>query len=80
MIKQIEIGLTSNCNLKCPLCTRNKKIFKTLPKFKPENLDLDKLKEFISFVRPKEVKLVGAVGEPTLYPKFYELLKFLKEK
>lgn len=78
IIKEIEIGLTSHCNLTCPLCTRNKNIFKILPKFRPKNLEINRLKEFINFINPEEVKLVGAVGEPTLYPYFYELLKFLK--
>lgn len=81
-IKTIEIGLTSRCNLKCPLCTRAKDIFhdkENYPKFKPTELDFNKLKEFIEFIEPTEVKLVGAVGEPTLYTHFMKLMKFLKE-
>ena len=64
--KIIEIGLTSNCNLKCPLCTRNKIIFSkkdSFPKYRPNELDLNTLIEFIRYINPEEVKLVGAVGE-----------------
>ena len=81
-IKSIEIGLTSNCNLKCPLCTRAKDIFQdkvNYPKFRQTEIDFNKLKEFIKVVKPEEVKLVGAVGEPTLYTHFIPLMKFLKE-
>ena len=78
-IKTIEIGLTSKCNLKCPLCTRNKDLFKMNWKFEPKDIDYIKLITFINYIKPEEVKLVGAVGEPTLYPHFFKLLKFLKE-
>ncbi len=80
--KIIEIGLTSNCNLKCPLCTRNKIIFSkkdSFPKYRPNELDLNTLIEFIRYINPEEVKLVGAVGEPTLYKHFLELMLFLKQ-
>ena len=76
-IKIIEIGLTGMCNLKCPLCTRAKIIFKdkdSYPKFKPVELEFNTLLNFIKFINPDEIKLVGAIGEPTLYSRFYDLL------
>ncbi len=78
-IRIIEIGLLNKCNLKCPLCTRQTKTSKKLKRI--EELNIVKLKEFINtFPNLIEIKLVGAVAEPTLYSKFLELIKFIKTK
>ena len=78
----IEIGLHSKCNLHCPLCTRSKKFFldnKDHRKFNNE-LDFEDLKNAILTIKPQELKLVGAICEPTMYYKFIELLEFCKEQ
>lgn len=81
----IEIGLSSMCNLNCPLCTRNKTEFKNQQQYqtkykKNQYLPLDNLIKFIEMVNPKTIKLIGAVGEPTLYPQFLDLIEFLSFK
>lgn len=79
-IEILELGLNSICNLSCPLCTRNKIIFKNKedhPKYKATNIDFHSMLKFIDeLTNLKEIKIVGAVGEPTLYPFFLELLDY----
>jgi|APSaa5957512493_1039668.scaffolds.fasta_scaffold00380_8 MoaA/NifB/PqqE/SkfB family radical SAM enzyme len=81
MYESLEIGLVNKCQLKCPLCSRNKLVFKENSKFTSEHeLDYETLCSFIRDLGTiKHVELVGATTEPTLYYKFLEFIQFLKE-
>ena len=74
-IKRIELELTNSCNLKCPLCIRQ-----THPEFigniKYRELN-DIIEQLDSFKALKYVTLAGPASEPTLYPKLFELIKYL---
>lgn len=86
----IEIGLTSTCNLNCPLCSRNKKLFKdnhqTDNKFRKDiHIDMDLLMKWLLKVTQDQteevtIKLIGAVGEPTMHPRFLELIELIQIK
>ena len=79
-IKTLEIGLINKCTLSCPLCLRNDKELMSSLK-KNERLDWDILKNFLDQLNALErVVLMGAVSEPTLYPEFFELIRYLKER
>ena len=78
-VKILEIGLINSCPLKCPMCTRLDDDFKTLEK--GERLEFDKIKELINALPALEtIDLVGTTSEPTHYPMFIELVKFIKSK
>jgi MoaA/NifB/PqqE/SkfB family radical SAM enzyme len=63
-----EIALTGKCNFSCKYCNR----------FKAE-IDFEKLKEFINFVRQfKHIQITG--GEPTIHPKFFEIIDLCRSK
>lgn len=71
--QRIVLELTSSCNLRCVMCGRN------FADFKPSFFDikwLDKISPLLSCV--EEVTLIGW-GEPTMHPKFGEILRFLNQ-
>ena len=77
-IHTLEIGLINKCTLSCPLCLRNDKVLMGRLK-KNESLDWQVLRNFLdTLVNLERVVLMGAVSEPTLYPEFFELIKYLK--
>lgn len=69
---QIYILLTDRCNLKCSMCIRGRQ--------KGTNLDFDYIKNisWIDELKQHDVVLTG--GEPTLNPRFMEILDFFCEK
>lgn len=69
---QIYILLTDKCNLKCSMCIRGRQ--------KGANLDFDVLKNstWIDELIHHDIVLTG--GEPTLNPRFVEILDFLCNK
>lgn len=64
----LSLHVTNNCNLNCDFCYI-KNIDRT------QELDYDKLINFISIIKPKSVQLTG--GEPCIYPHINKLIKFL---
>ena len=74
----LEIGLINKCNNVCPLCLRNdKKLMSILPK--NEALRFDALIKFLDALpNLTRVVLMGALSEPTLYPEFFDLIRYLK--
>lgn len=75
-IEELEIDLTGTCNLMCPICTRNfvhakHMIIKNIRPFLEIKQQLD------SFKGLKRLFIAGAVSEPTLYPQFFEFIKYL---
>jgi GTP 3',8-cyclase len=71
----LRISITDHCNLNCffcsnegmPLCCKN-----------TQNINLNSLKFLIKTLAERELKNISITGgEPTLYPKFNELVDFL---
>ncbi len=76
-INIIELELTTLCNADCPLCYRNYKAFKShYPKTISRPIDevINQLNEYPNL---NEIRLVGSISEPTLYDKFFELVKYI---
>lgn len=69
-VKSIQIGLTTRCNAKCPLCMRTK--------YPPVMKDID-IEHLKTIPKMELVVLCSGNGEPTLYPKFFEAVSILKE-
>jgi organic radical activating enzyme len=81
LIKDIEFELSNYCNADCPLCARNylnKDILNS--KFRPISELLLQLDNIIKNNSVKWIRLVGAVSEPTLHPKFLKLITELKNR
>ena len=80
-IYELEIECTTLCNASCPLCYRNYKSFLTSPYSKPLIRDFNSVIEQLNKLKNLNyVMLVGSMSEPTLYPKFIELVKYLKNR
>jgi len=78
-IDRLEIGLTSTCNLKCPLCIRqiNPDYTKTDTIFR----DIEDIIEQIdSYPNLKFISIAGAISEPTLHPDLFKLIIYLKRR
>lgn len=74
----LEIGLINKCNNVCPLCLRNDKKLMSLLK-KNEALQFEPLVKFLDALpNLTRVVLMGALSEPTLYPEFFDLIRYLK--
>ncbi len=71
-----SINLTHLCNLKCEMCGQ----WRRQDVYRKEMLPLKKLKEVIDEVAPFNPKVYIWGGEPLLYPDFFGLLDYLKEK
>ena len=64
----LVLHVTSKCNLNCSFCyIKNRD--------KTEELDYEKLVNFVKIVKPKSVQLTG--GEPCIYPHVNRLIVFL---
>jgi len=67
------IRLLNTCNCKCQMCSVWKR--------NPEEFELDKLTNILETLKSKGYdKIVFTGGEPTIYSRFDELNKFIKEK
>lgn len=79
-VKIIELELTTLCQASCALCYRNYKSYKD---HYPKNI-VRPLGEVTSqldlYENLDEIRLVGSVSEPTLYPYFYELVSYIKNR
>jgi len=79
-VLDIELELSTLCQAECPLCYRNYKSFDT---HYPEDIvrPLNEIQKQIELYSDLEwVRLVGSISEPTLYPEFIQLVKFIKSK
>ncbi len=66
---------TGVCQLKCPGCYRG--LDKTSPAFNHRSLE-DMKREVDSFIEKRNVQTISiAGGEPLLYPKIFELIKYI---
>ena len=80
-LEKLDIELTNLCNLKCPYCLRVSPTMKDSLKVSNQ-IDYNTLTNFILKLKKynlKEVILMGSLSEPTLYYKFLEFIKFLKD-
>ena len=72
MIKRVYLEITDSCNLNCPFCTNEKgKSFMNLEDVKRT---IDQIKYLTDYV------YLHVIGEPTLHPKFNEILDYLDLK
>lgn len=76
-ITRIELELTSVCNLKCPLCMRERMQLPKKNSFRPIGEVIDQLDQYTSL---RYVTLAGAIAEPTTYPHLFDLLLYLKRR
>lgn len=76
-ITRLELELTSNCNLKCPLCIRT--IAGEPPKNKHRPLQ-EVLAHLDIYSNLKYVTIAGAVSEPTTYPDLIDVIRYLKKR
>lgn len=75
-ISQCTITLTRNCNLRCSFCYAKETGY-----IENETVKYENLKKIIDFCDEGKVKfIVFTGGEPTLYPKFIDILKYIKNK
>lgn len=80
--KEFEIDLTTSCNLKCPLCTRNylhaqhaiDSNYKTGRKLS------DIIDQLDTFPNLELCMLAGAISEPTLYSELFDFIKYLNSR
>lgn len=75
-ILEIELDLTGTCNLDCPLCTRNYVNAKHLLKYNERPLE-EIIKQLDEYPNIKMCCMAGIISEPTLYKKFFDLIKYL---
>jgi organic radical activating enzyme len=66
----MELGLGNVCNYRCSYCPPRLNTGK-------EWLEYNSVLRFLNIAKPKTVLFVG--GEPSIYPKIDELIKYLKE-
>ena len=80
-VKELELEMSTLCNARCPLCYRNYKSFVSSPynKFlvRPIEEIIQQLEQYINL---KYVMIVGSMSEPTLYPNFLQLIRYLKSR
>jgi len=80
IVKDVELELSTLCQAECPLCYRN---YKTFTEHYPEELvrPLDEVILQLEGYKDLEwIRLVGSISEPTLYPYFLELVKYIKSR
>lgn len=66
-----ELQLTTRCNGKCKLCSRS------MHPFSDRNMDIEVVKNLHPYDR---VSFTGPLGEPSLHPKFNEVVEIVKGK
>ena len=79
---QLRLELSSYCNLKCVYCRYHSTYYKTLPQGCNKNLSMEHLKQIIN-----EANEIGTIreilnvqkGEMFCNPKWYEMLKYIRE-
>lgn len=73
VVKQLELELTSKCNLKCPFCAHS------IMKFKPKDLDL-KVFNKIDMKQLTDVDICGVCGEPVCHSDFLSFIDMIHDK
>jgi MoaA/NifB/PqqE/SkfB family radical SAM enzyme len=80
--KEFEIDLTTSCNLKCPLCTRNYHHAQhTIDKKYKNGRNLsDIIQQLDTFPNLNRCMLAGAISEPTLYKDLFGFIEYLNDR
>ncbi|HYK90502.1 MAG TPA: radical SAM protein [Acidobacteriota bacterium] len=68
------VETTSRCNLKCPMCPREK------TPYPPEDMDLEFYKQLILQHPHLEAVWPYGFGEPLLHPHIFEMIRWAKQK
>ncbi|MDE5770570.1 MAG: radical SAM protein, partial [Ruminococcus sp.] len=75
-IDQCTVTLTRKCNLRCDFCYAKKTEY-----IETAIIEYDNLKKVVDFCNDARVKfIVFTGGEPTLYPRLLDILKYIKSK
>ena len=80
--KEFEIDLTTSCNLRCPLCTRNYSHAQHSidSKYKSGRLLIDITNQLDTFPNFNRCMLAGAISEPTLYKDLFGFIEYLNSR
>jgi len=77
MISKLISGfliLTYDCNNRCKWC------YASPSNFKKDLMDFEKIKKYLKLMKSLGIKPLGLLGgEPTLYPKLFDVIKLAKE-
>ena len=78
---EMHLGLTTRCNLVCPLCTRTMTPEKDRW-FGVGNIDINfkTYKNFLDNLEIERILLCGNWGDPIFYPELFRLLIYLKSR
>lgn len=75
-INQCTVTLTRNCNLRCSFCYAKKTEY-----IKSNTLKYENLKKIVDFCEDAKVKyIVFTGGEPSVYSRLLDILKYIKSK
>lgn len=77
-VKTIELEITSDCNAGCPGCARtlNRDILEVT------SFSFDDLKRILpnqTYIKDKNIKLCGVLGDPMIHPEVLEMTEYLLE-
>ncbi len=73
-----NVDLTNRCNLTCPVCFANANAAGTL--YEPSFTEIRKMLQALRNERPVPCRVVQfSGGEPTIYPRFLDVLRMAKE-
>ncbi len=76
LYKELEIDITSVCNLDCPLCFRNSSSF---DKTKSSIINIDSFRNLFNLFPNLDIISFGfLISEPTTHPEFLEMVKYTK--
>ena len=78
-IEGVDLELTNRCNLRCPICLSRLPQFKSA--FPKKDVDVDSLFALLdTFTGLELVSIAGDASEPTLHPRIFDILDYLKER
>ena len=78
-VYEIELELTTNCNLSCPLCARNQVEAQNLMDGNTRSVD-DIILQLDGYPNIKNCCLAGILSEPTLYKDLFILIEYLNNR
>lgn len=78
----LDIGITSKCNLKCPMCTRTQLINQGIWTIPIKDLEFELFKKAIDEGAPAGLCAVNFdnFGEPLINPNIFKMIKYAKDK
>jgi sulfatase maturation enzyme AslB (radical SAM superfamily) len=75
-VLRLEIGLTSTCNLECPLCIRqtHSDYVDNSIKYRSYEEITNQIDEYPNL---EFITIAGSISEPTLHPRLYDIIRYL---